>query len=362
MSAAIGSIMRPAASYIARMSTGDGQATSELFSGMHGTVLSGFVDLQVNGGFGHDFTDDPGSIWEVGADLPRYGVSAFLPTVTSAPVEVPVQALEVLAAGPPEGWVGARPLGLHVEGPMISPRRRGTHPADSLIPPSLEAADRLVAAGPPLMVTLAPELAGAEEVVRRLVAAGTVVSMGHSDAASAEAQASFEWGVSHATHLFNAMSGLDHRSPGVAAAILLDEKMTTGLIADGIHIAADMLRLAFRVLGPDRIALVTDAIAAMGAGDGAYRIGKVPVEVRGVEVRNGEGNLAGSAATMDHVARTMREATGCTLEEVSTMASSTPSGVVGHRPHPGDRVLVDENLQVLATAVGGKIIYRRANP
>lgn len=355
-------MIRRAGSYIARMSTGDGHGTSELFSEMHGTVLAGFVDLQVNGGFGHDFTEDPGSIWEVGAGLPRYGVTAFLPTVTSAPVETSVRALEVLAAGPPEGWTGARPLGLHVEGPMLSPRRRGTHPADALIRPSPEAADQLVAAGPPMMVTLAPELPGADEVVPRLVAAGTVVSIGHSDASSAEARTSFGWGVSHATHLFNAMSGLDHRSPGVAAAILLDEAVTTGLIADGIHIADEMLRLALRILGPERIALVTDAMAAMGVGDGAYRVGTIPVEVRGVEVRNREGNLAGSAATMDHVARTMMEATGCTLEEVSTMASSTPSEVVGHRPDPGDRVLVDGDLEVVATAVGGEIVYRSGNP
>lgn len=245
---------------------------------------------------------------------------------------------------------------------MISPRRRGTHPADALIPPSPEIADRLVAAGPPMMVTLAPELPGAEEVVRRLVAAGTLVSIGHSDAGSAEARTSFGWGVSHATHLFNAMSGLDHRSPGVAAAVLLDEAVTTGLIADGIHIADDMLRLALRILGPGRIALVTDAIAAMGVGDGAYRVGTIPVEVRGVEVRNREGNLAGSAATMDHVVRTMREATGCSLEAVSAMASATPSAVVGHRPDPGDRVLVDGELSVVATAVGGEIVYRRESP
>lgn len=355
-------MIRPAGNYIARMSTGDGHGTSELFSRMHGTVLPGFVDLQVNGGFGHDFTDDPASIWEVGAGLPRYGVTTFLPTITSAPLDTSIQALEVLAAGPPEGWTGARPLGLHVEGPMISPRRRGTHPADALIPASPDAADRLVAAGPPMMVTLAPELPGAEEVVRRLVAAGTLVAIGHSNASSAEARASFGWGVRHATHLFNAMTGLNHRSPGVAAAILLDEAVSTGLIADGIHIADDMLRLAWRILGPERIALVTDSMAAMGVGDGAYRVGTIPVEVRGMEVRNREGNLAGSAATMDHVVRTMREATGCTLEAVSAMASSTPSEVVGHRPDPGDRVLLDGELEVVATALGGEIVYRRDNP
>lgn len=332
---------------------------SDVFGDTDGRVLAGFVDLQVNGGFGHDFTDDPASIWAVGAGLPRYGVTSFLPTVTSAPAATSVRALEVLAAGPPDGWVGAVPLGLHVEGPMISTRRRGTHPTEALLPPSMELADRLVEAGPPLMVTLAPELPGAGEVVERLAAAGTVVAIGHSDATSTEAKTSFGRGVTHATHLFNAMSGLGHRSPGVAAAVLLDDRVTTGLIADGVHLAPDIVRLAFRMLGAERIALVTDAMAAMGVGDGSYRVGSIPVEVHGVEVRNRDGNLAGSAATMDHVVRTMRNTLGCSLEEASSMASATPAGVVGHTPHPGDLVLVDDELQVTATAVAGEIVYRR---
>jgi N-acetylglucosamine-6-phosphate deacetylase len=193
-------------------------------------------------------------------------------------------------------------------------------------------------------------------VVKRLVMAGTFVSLGHSGATAAQAAEAFGWGASHVTHLFNAMSGLHHRSPGLAAAALADDRVTVGLIADGVHVAPTMLRLAWRALGPTRIALVTDAMAAMGMGDGSYRIGSVPVEVRG-EVRNAEGNLAGSAATMDQLMRTMMRATGCSLEEAVVMASATPAEVVGHVPERGDRVLLDTDLQVVAVSVGGKVVH-----
>ncbi|MFO7291942.1 MAG: N-acetylglucosamine-6-phosphate deacetylase [Actinomycetes bacterium] len=333
--------------------------TTHPFAGAEGHVMPGFVDIQVNGAYGHDFTTDPGSIWEVARLLPRHGVTAFLPTVISSPVEVAEAALAVVAAGPPPGFAGAMPLGVHVEGPVISPRRRGTHPAEALQEPSLQWAERLIAAGPPKMVTIAPELPGAEAVVRRLMEAGVVVAIGHSDATAEQAQAAFGWGLRHATHLFNAMSGLDHRAPGVAAAILADDRVTCGLIADGAHVADTMLRLAWRALGPTRIALVTDAMAAAGLADGEYRIGTVDVTVTDGVVRNRDGALAGSAATLDRVVAVMRRATGCSLDDLAAMASATPSAIVGHHPGPGDAVLVDDDLAVVATAIGGEVVWER---
>ena len=303
--------------------------TTHPFAGAEGHVMPGFVDIQVNGAYGHDFTTDPGSIWEVARLLPRHGVTAFLPTVISSPVEVAEAALAVVAAGPPPGFAGAMPLGVHVEGPVISPRRRGTHPAEALQEPSLQWAERLIAAGPPKMVTIAPELPGAEAVVRRLMEAGVVVAIGHSDATAEQAQAAFGWGLRHATHLFNAMSGLDHRAPGVAAAILADDRVTCGLIADGAYVADTMLRLAWRALGPTRIALVTDAMAPLLA-DGEYRIGTVDVTVTDGVVRNRDGALAGSAATLDRVVAVMRRATGCS----SDGSPPWPRRPVGHRRAP----------------------------
>jgi N-acetylglucosamine-6-phosphate deacetylase len=321
------------------------------------TRVPGFVDLQVNGGFGHDFTSDPDSIWEVAALLPRTGVTAFVPTIITSPAETALAALEIVRNGPPAGWVGATPLGVHLEGPMISARKRGAHPAELVASLTPELVDRLIAAGPPLMVTIAPELEGAEAVIRTFTAAGTVVSLGHSEATAAQAGASVDWGARHVTHLFNAMSGLDHRRPGLAAAVLIDPRLTAGLIADGVHVAPEMLRLAFQLKGSDGLALVTDAMAAMATDDGTHLIGSVEVTVEGMEARNVEGALAGSLATMDHVVRTMIAATGCSLDEASTMASATPLRVVGQTADGADIVTLDADLRVVATEISGRVVY-----
>jgi len=327
--------------------------------GRTGTELPGFVDIQLNGGFGYDFTTNAHSIWEVGSLLPRLGVTAFVPTLISAPAEVAIAAMKLLRAGPPDGWVGSLPIGIHLEGPMISPRRRGTHPVELLQDPTQELVERLIDAGPPLMVTIAPELAGAEEAIRQLTEMGTIISIGHSDATSTQAEAAVKWGARHATHLFNAMSGLDHRNPGMASTILTDDRLTTGLISDGVHVASEMLALAYRMKGSEGIALVTDAIAALGLDDGPHSIGPVDVTVSGITARNAEGVLAGSAASMCHVFRTMLTATGCSLADASTMASSTPSRIVGHQPDQDDLVILDSDLEVAATVIGGQVMYDR---
>lgn len=329
------------------------------FDDVAGPVVPGFVDIQLNGAFGHDFTADPDSIWEVARLLPRLGVTAFVPTVISAPSEVAVAALAVLAAGPPSGWAGATPIGLHVEGPMISRDRRGAHPEEVLTDPSDALVSTLIESGPPLMVTLAPELEGASSAIRRLVGAGTIVAIGHSDATAGEAGQAVEAGARHVTHLFNAMSGLDHRRPGVAATALVDDRLTVGLIADGVHVAPEMLRLAYREKGTSRIALVTDGIAAVGLGDGTHRIGSVPVTVEGITVRTADGTLAGSGATMSHVLATMRAATGCSIDEAAAMASTTPARIVGHHHEPGDLVLLDDDLEVVATSLAGVVVHHR---
>lgn len=334
-------------------------ASGDVFAGLNGRVLPGFVDIQVNGGFGHDFTEDPGTIWDVAARLPAYGVTAFLPTIISSPPSTAVKALEVLAAGPPTGWVGAHPIGVHLEGPMISAVRRGTHLQSALIPPTETYLEEVLMAGTPRMVTLAPELPGAEAVISALTRKGTIVAAGHSDATATEARGAFGWGVTHVTHLFNAMSGLAHRQPGLVAAVLDDRLVTAGLICDGLHVAPELVRLAWRVLGPDRLALVTDAMAASGVGDGSFQVGSVPVKVEGMEVRNPEGRLAGSAATMDHVFRTMIDLTGCSLADAVAMSSTTPARILRYRPNAHDLVLVDDDLHVLATSVAGRVAYRR---
>lgn len=321
--------------------------------------FSGFVDLQVNGGFGHDFTTRPDSIWEVAARLPEHGVTAFVPTLVSSGPDVAFEAFRVLASGPPSGWIGARPLGIHLEGPFLAPGRRGTHETHRLTRPDLDLVERWIGAGPPMMVTIAPEVEGATAVIRRLGAGDTVVALGHSDCTAAEADHAFDLGASHVTHLFNAMSGLDHRHPGLAAASLAHPTATVGLIADGVHVHPTMLRLTYRLLGRERIALVTDAVAALGMGDGEFNLGDTPVTVIDGVVRNSAGGLAGSAASMPDVARTMLDATDATATDVLTMASTTPARIAGFSPPPGDAVELDEDFEVVSTRIDGQVVFRR---
>lgn len=322
-------------------------------------TVPGFVDIQVNGGYGHDFTSDPVSIWEVSRRLPEQGVTAFVPTIITSSPAAPIEALEVLAAGPPAGWIGARPLGIHLEGPMISPDKRGTHPVDLLVAATVDLVDAWVAAGPPLMVTVAPEIDGAPAVIEALRESGTVVSLGHSACTANQARDAFERGAANVTHLFNGMSGLDHRSPGLAAAALVDDDVTVGLVTDGVHVDPVMLSLAYRVLGPGRIALITDAVAALGMASGRYRIGDVEVIVDGFVSRNADGALAGGVAPMDHLLRTVIAATGCNLDEAVEMASTTPARVVSYSADPSDRVTLSNDLEVLSTIIGGEVVYQR---
>lgn len=208
------------------------------------------------------------------------------------------------------------------------------------------------------MVTLAPELPGADEAIERLVGAGTIVALGHSACTTEEAQAAFDLGARHVTHLFNAMSGLDHRQPGLAAAALEHPTVTVGLVSDGVHVHPSMIRLAYRLLGPERIALVTDAVAALGMDDGDFLLGDTPVTVRDGVVRNRAGGLAGSAASMADVARTMLQATDGPLTAVLEMASATAARIVGFELPEGDEVELDDGLDVISTRVEGREVFR----
>ncbi|MGZ8637299.1 MAG: N-acetylglucosamine-6-phosphate deacetylase [Actinomycetota bacterium] len=330
-------------------------------------VVPGFVDLQVNGGFGLDLTSSPGSLWTLGARLPETGVTAFLPTIVSSPLESVLRALDVLAAGPPEGYAGATPLGWHVEGPMLSPSRRGTHDERHLRAPGLEVIDGWSRTAGARIVTLAPELAGAGPVIRELRERGVVVAIGHSDATFEEAIAAFDAGVGAGTHLFNAMSGFDHRAPGVAGALLARADVVAGLIADGVHVHPAAVATAWRVKGAHGIALVTDAVSAMGAETGIpHPLGGSTVMSDGTSVLDHEGRLAGSVLTLDRAVRNVVAFAGAEPEDAAMAASTTPATVVGEDRRgsiaPGeaaDLTLLDLDLRVVATIVAGLVAFDR---
>lgn len=340
------------------------------------TVVPGFIDAQVNGAFGNDLTSEPHRILEVAAGLPAYGVTAFCPTVITGPTDVVPAAITAVAVAQ-QAWNapdhGARVLGLHAEGPYISADRLGTHPIAHARPPSVDevtrwldlatAPDRRRALG---MVTLAPELPGALDVVDTLVAAGVTVCAGHTDATAAEILASEEHGITAMTHLFNAMSPMHHRSPGAVAAAMASSELVAGLIVDGLHVDPIAVAAAWNALGPERIALITDCIAALGTDLERLRVGEVEVSVAAGEVRNGDGVLAGSVLSMDQALRNVMRFTGCSLVHASRAASATAARLIGTSAaglgtievgRPADLVLLDGSRRVVATVIDGVVVH-----
>ncbi len=328
-------------------------------------VTPGWIDLQLNGGFGNDFTDNPNCVWEVAAQLPRFGVTAFLPTIITSPPEKIELALEVIQRGPPPGWKGAIPLGLHLEGPFLNPNKKGAHNAAHLRLPDIEMARNWVPESGVRLVTLAPELPGAFELVQYLRRHGVIVGAGHSMATYNEALVAFEAGVIYGTHLFNAMPPLAHREPGLAGALLVNPEATVGLIADGIHTHPAMVAMAWSCKGSDRITLVTDGMAALGMPPGQYRLGDVEVIVGHNSARLADGTLAGSIATPDIALRNIQRFTGCSLRDALETLTSTPASLLGLNKgrigvgYDADLTVINRSGEVVMTVVGGEIVYQR---
>ena len=281
------------------------------------------IDLQVNGAGGHDLTVEPERVWDVGAVLSDYGTTAFLPTLVDPAWSVVDRARAALAGGPPAGYAGATPLGWHVEGPFLSPAKCGAHdPSRFLAPEVAPVADWSPATGI-RMVTLAPELPGA------LVANGVVVSAGHSAATWAQARAGFDAGIRSVTHLFNAMTRLDHREPGLPAAALADDRVTIGVIPDGIHVHPGLIGLIRRTVGPERLAVVTDAIAALGVAPGRHSLAGRDVIVDETSCRLPDGTLAGSLLALDAAVRNLAEFAGCSMDEAALATTTVPARLLG---------------------------------
>ena len=327
-------------------------------------VAPGLIDLQVNGGFGVDVGADPAALRTLARRLPPTGVTAYLPTLISSPIGAypPLFAAFEAARGAP----GARPLGLHLEGPFIAPARKGAHPLAAI-----EAADDalfgLMLAAPQVsLVTLAPERAGGIERVRRLRRAGIVVSLGHTDADHDAFAAGVDAGATMATHLFNAMSPFGHRAPGAIGAILTDPRVTAGLIADGIHSHPASLRLALRAKGPDGVALVTDMMSAAGMPPGTYPLGGRQVTVDASGAHLPDGTLAGAVLTLDEAVRNAVRWAGVGPADAIRMASEVPARLLGlgdaGRLAPGGRAdlaCFDDRLRVVRVIVGGETAHVR---
>ena len=324
-----------------------------------GIAAPGFVDLQVNGFGGVDLLRaDANGYRQAGAALLETGVTAYLPTFITAPEEELVAALEGV---PRDSNGGPRILGVHVEGPFISARRLGTHPAALRRDPDPALLERLLEAGPIRLFTLAPELPGALELIDLLRAHDVTVSCGHSDASAPEADAAFDRGVRTVTHLFNAMRPFSHRDPGIAGAALARDDVVVQIILDGIHLAPETARLVWRA-ARGRLALVTDAMAGAGAGelDGSYNLGGFEVQITNGVARGPHGGLAGSSLTMVDAVRNLH-GLGVALEDAIAAATTVPAQVIGRADlghlHPGseaDLVVLDDRLEIARVLVGGE--------
>ena len=330
-------------------------------------LLPGFVDLQVNGAFGVDVAMEPSRLAELSEALLSTGTTAYLPTVISSPESLYEEALPEFAAAAGEPSSGAEVLGVHLEGPFINLKKRGAHAAAHVVPPDPGLLARLLDLGPVRVLTLAPELEGADELMTLAANRGVVVSAGHSGAPFEVAYEVLDASVAGVTHLFNAMSAMHHREPGLPGAAFAHPRVVCGLIADGIHVHPEMVALAFRMLGPDRVYLTTDAISAAGMADGEYRLATRAVYLDGGVPRLGSGAIAGSTLTMGEAFRNVLAFTGCTLPEAARMASTTPARLIGEgrrkgRLTPGydaDVAVLAPDLSVEAVWRGGELAYER---
>lgn len=322
--------------------------------GLH--LVPGLIDLQLNGGYGLDFTQNPATIWEVAGRLPQTGVTSFLPTIITSPQTTVEQAQQVLGAGPPAGFRGAIPLGLHLEGPFLNPAKKGAHNPAYLRRPeqtnwSPENGVRLV--------TLAPELPGALPVIAELSGRGVVVSAGHSLATFEQAQAGFAAGIGYVTHLFNAMPALHHRQPGLVAAALAHDQVVIGLIPDGVHLHPAWLKLVWEWC-PGRVNPVTDGMAALGMPPGRYQLGDFTVTVDGRQASLADGTLAGSLLTLDEALRRMVAFTGRSLADILPGFTAVPAGLLGLQKgqikigYDADLLLLTPDLRPHAALIKGE--------
>ncbi len=320
-------------------------------------LVPGFVDMHTHGGGGATFVGgDPDEVRAAAAFHRSHGTTTMLASLVTAAPQPLLDAVVRLAALTREGVVD----GIHLEGPWLSSARCGAHDSHQLRAPDPAEIDALLAAGAGAirMVTIAPELPGGLDAVRQLAAAGVVVAIGHTDATYAVASDAIAAGATVGTHVFNAMRPLHHREPGPALALLDDPGSVLELVADGVHVHPALVRRVISMAGPDRVALITDAMAAAGMADGSYRLGELYVDVTGGVARvRGSSTVAGSTATMDRIFANALRAAGSGDEAwvaAALMTSSTPARAIGRTDvgalRPGlraDIVALDEEANVI---------------
>jgi N-acetylglucosamine-6-phosphate deacetylase len=332
-------------------------------------IVPGFVDVHIHGAGGHDVMEGTREALEiVAATVVQRGTTSLVATTVTASEKETRDSVAGLArfilntSQYAARELSAEILGIHFEGPFISPARRGVHPAEWILPPSTEMLGHLLeeARGTALILTLAPELPGALDLIAEARRAGLVVSIGHTDASYEQAQAGIEAGATHAAHVYNAMRPFSHRGTGVIGAVLTSPRVSAELIADGVHVDEAAMRMLVDLKTPERVILVSDGISATGMPDGKYQLGMFEVKVSGGVGRNAEGKLAGSTLTLDRALRNM-VALGVPLASALRMVTANPARQIGLGARKGilapgadaDLVFLDDKLEVSSVMTRG---------
>ena len=329
-------------------------------------VAPGLVDIHIHGYLGEDTCDaSPDGIRKMAEGVAKNGVTSFLPTTMTVAKSEIVAALDAVRSVKEESrsWQGAEILGVHAEGPFINPSKKGAQAEENILVPDanfiLENADIIKS------VTLAPEMDKDHAAIKRLAKDGRVlISMGHTDATFDEAMSATRDGVAHATHLFNAMSALAHRNPGVVGAALAADHVSVEVIADTFHINPGLYSIIAKAKG-DKMILITDCTRAGGMPDGEYDLGGQPIFLKGIECRLADGTIAGSVLKLNSAVKNVLDHTALPVHEVFNMASLNPATAIGCANRIGsleagkdaDIIIADENITVLRTIKKGKTIY-----
>jgi len=332
-------------------------------------IAPGFIDIHIQGAGGADILDaTPDALKAISQTCARFGTTSFLATTVFKPNQKN-QHLTVAAEHVGRDLGGANLLGIHLEGPFISPQKKGMIRPECICPPSLKVFDEIldITNGHLKIMTIAPELSDNTQIIKRLLDSNVIASFGHSSATYQQTLDGFNAGISHVTHLFNAMPSFHHRAPGPLLAILQTKHITAQLITDGVHIHPAVLKFAFETLGPNRFIPITDGMQALGLGDGKFIYNGLEYESKNGAARYKDGTLIGTALGLSQLLEKLIAFTGCPLDVAIKTVTQNPAGILGLEGKKGaivpgkdaDLVLLDHDHSVHTTIVAGKIVFQK---